>query len=110
MDKKFIFLLKKKNCFVKLRWRGLPAPKPALPKVPISGIDTNNTATDDCEIGFVDGGDHCSLITITTIGSNCEISPLNTTANQWPRKQYRRSDWLNQYVQLFYCDMRDLNS
>ena len=83
----------KKNCFVKLHWGGPLAPKPALPKVPISGIDTNKQhMKDDCEIGFVDGSDHCSLVRITTIGSNCEIIPLNTTTNQRPRKQYRRSD------------------
>ena len=31
----------KKNCFFKLRWGSHPTPKPALPKVPISGINTN---------------------------------------------------------------------
>ena len=34
-------MLKKKNCFVKLHWEDPPAPKPALPKVPILGIDIN---------------------------------------------------------------------
>ncbi len=66
------------KCIGKLHWESPAAPKPVLPMVPVFAKDKKKEkkkVKNTCEIGFVGGGHHHSLVTITTTGSNCEIGP-----------------------------------
>ena len=93
---------KKKKCFVKLWWE-----VPQLPSLRYQRfqfqvlIQTNNSAKDDCEIGFVDGdGDHCSML----IGNNRNYrkrlwnQPLKHSA--WESNTDALIGWISTYSYL----------